>query len=419
MADLDVRIAPANDPVFPELSRLWVDAYPIDTHEAANLDAYTGRMRTLAGDANVRVAVAERESAPIGAMVLYDYVMNLRGRDTRAVGVGSVATALARKRRGIARGLVAWHLADARARGATFSVLYAFRPDFYRKLGYGYGTPTQRHTFRPDSLRASGATGTVRTLDLRDETAIVACHERVRALGYGLIARTPEQLRRTLADTSLRYVGAFDDAGTMRAYMQTSVILGPERTANRNCLVVRDVLYEDDGALAALLGYLRNQRDQFADVAVETQDDAFHLVADDPRDGSDLLVAPPGVHKIAERGLGMMYRLLDVPAAFAHLGPVETPFTLRVEVEDPLFAATNGAWTFRFGRYAAPTYDEAAVPDATLRIGIGDLSSLLAGSVDLRPLVRHQLARVEPDAMLTHADRAFRGDHRPYCTTRF
>jgi hypothetical protein len=352
-------------------------------------------------------------------MALHDFRMNVRGREARTSGLGSVAVSLAHKRQGIAGAMVRWFLEDARARGAVFAALYPFRPDFYRRLGFGYGTPTYRFRFRPEALRTEGALGTPRLLDAGDAEAIVACNERMRARVNGLIALDPGRLRRMLDDPALRYVGIDDESGGLRAFAQTSVTLGPERTTNRNDLVVRDVTYEDERALAALLAYLRDQRDQFAAIVVETQDSAFSLAAVDPRDGSDVLVAPPGVHRVAETGLGIMYRLIDVPRAFAHLGPVETPFALRVEVDDDVFAPTSGRWTFRFGRYAGPQRDDGARPDVTLRLGIAELSSLVMGSLDVRALVRHRLAVLDPDVVIDRVDRAFLPDTRPLCNVRF
>ena len=86
---------------------------------------------------------------------------------------------------------------------------------------------------------------------------------------------------------------AVEEAGEVRGFMQASAAVGGvpaggDELRNRDELIVRDLAYEDERALAALLGYLRAQRDQFARVVVESQDEAFYLASSDPRDGSDL-----------------------------------------------------------------------------------------------------------------------------------
>jgi predicted acetyltransferase len=419
---LQVRALAAHgeDPkLFAALARLFADAYPIMGIKTADELARTAeRMQHNASDPGTAYVVGVRGGEPVGVMRLYDYVMNARGNDVLTGGVGSVAVSLAHKRQGIARALLAWYLDHYSARSAPFAILWPFRTDFYRAIGFGYGTPAHRYRFAPATLRDDGARGTVRFLDQRDTDALIACYERVRARTHGLIVKHRLATERLLSDAAVRYAGV-EDGGVLRGFMQTSAAAGGERLRNADELTVRDLTYEDDAALAALLGYLRAQRDQFARVVVESQDDALYLASSDPRDGSDLAVAPPAAHRVAETGLGVMYRILDLPAAIATL-PATAPFTLRIDVDDSFYPPTAGSWTFRFGPHGAPRHDDdAARPDATLSIGIADLSSVVLGSLRLRDVVKQRLASVEPPTMLAQVDAAFRADEKPQCTTRF
>jgi GNAT superfamily N-acetyltransferase len=421
-AALEIRmLAPdGEDPtIFAALARVFADAYPImGLNSTAALAQYTAELPEIVGRAGSHCVIAQREGALVGAMRLYDFEMNVRGTDALTGGVGSVAVSLAHKRQGIARALLTWYLNHYRARNAPFAVLHPYRPDFYRAIGFGYGTPTHRFRFAPATLRDGGAHGSIRFLDKDDAGALVACYERVRARTHGLIAKQRVPTERLLADAALRYIGV-EGGGILRGFMQTSAAAGGDRMRNADELIVRDMTYEDEASLAALLGYLRSQRDQFARVVVESQDDAFYLASSDPRDGSDLAVAPPATHRVAETGLGVMYRILDVPAAFATLPASTAPLTLRVDVDDAFFAATAGTWTFRFDPQAPPRCDESARPDATLSIGIADLSSVVLGSLRLRDVVAHRLATFEPADKLALVDAAFRASNPPQCTTRF
>ena len=417
---LQIRmLSDGEDPhLFPALARLLADAYPImelDTTE--DLAAFTERLRKLVANPDSHWAIALRDGTLVGAMALYDYTMNVRGRDTATGGVGSVAVSLAHRKQGIARAMVAWYLEHYRERGATFAVLHPFRPDFYRAMGFGYGTPMQRFRFTPSALRADAARGTARFLGSDDIDALHDCYERVRARTNGLIAKHREATERAFGNPALRYVGIEED-GMLRGFMQTSVHVDKAHV-NRNELIVRDLCYEEDAHLAALLGYLRSQNDQFSHIVIETQEAAFYLAASDPRDGSDRTVAPPAAHRVAATGLGIMYRILDVEEALGHLPAVETPFALRVEVEDAFMPLVGGVRTFRFGPHGAPRRDDDARPDATLTIGVHDLSSLVMGSLRLADVVRHRLATLEPAARLGQIDAALRTVEPPMCTTRF
>ncbi|HEY0383073.1 MAG TPA: GNAT family N-acetyltransferase [Candidatus Elarobacter sp.] len=401
------------------LARLLVDAYPvmgITTRDA--LAAYEGQFPEILRTDHTVVVIAERDGVLAGAMRLYDYQMNVRGRDAFTGGVGAVAVALTHKRQGIARALIAWYLEHYRAREAVFAALHPFRLDFYRALGFGYGTPVHRFRFAPATLRADGARGTVRMLAESDLDALLECYERVRAQTNGLIAKHRAAAARALADAAMRYV-AVEDAGAIRGFMQTTAAGADPALRNRDELIVRDLAYEDETYLAALLGYLRNQRDQFARIAIESQDAALYLAAADPRDGSDIAVAPPASHRVAETGLGIMYRILDVERALAHLPGTTAPFALRLDVDDPFQPAAGGTRTFRFGPRRSPQRDDTASPDATLTIGIHDLASVVLGSLRVRDVVHHRLATVEPARALDIVDAAFRADQPPVCTTRF
>jgi predicted acetyltransferase len=425
---LEIRaLDPAADgpAVIPALARLLADAYPIMRLNTA--EALRKREQELAEIIplpGTSVVVAERDGELVGAMRLYDYQMNVRGRDALTGGVGAVAVSRLHKRQGIARALIAWYLDAYRRRGAAFAALHAFRLDFYRALGFGYGTPVRRYRVAPAALRDGGARGTVRFLGEDDIDALLACDERVRKTSHGLIAKHRAPAVRNLTDAALRYVAVEAD-GEIKAFMQTSVLVngmlaGGDELRNRDELLVRDLTYEDESSFAALLGHLRSQQDQFARIVFETQDEAFYLTATDPRDGSDLAVAPPAAHRIAETGLGVMYRIVDVETALSHLPPSAARLTLRLNVEDAFFPATAGTWTFRFGPSGAPQPGDAgAQPDAELTIGIADLSSVVMGSLRLRDVVRHRLATLEPREQLDRVDAAFRAEQPPYCTTRF
>ena len=382
---LALRAVAAADPVVPALARLMVDAYPILGVTSSEALARTvARWKETFDDPGVRWVVAERDGALVGGMRLHDYVMNVRGLDLRAAGVGSVAVSLAHKRQGVARAMIAWYLDDARARGAAVAILHPFRPDFYRALGFGHGTPLYRYALRPSALRADAARGSARLLEESDLDAVLALSRRLHRRTNGAIERHAAPLQRALADVALRHVG-IDEGGELRAYMQTAPLLGAKETQNRNRLSVRNILFEEPAHLAALLGYLRAQQDQFAEAVIESSDPALYLATDDPRDRSDRIVAPPAGHRVAEMGLGMQYRLVDLAAAFAHLPYAAEPFVLRVHVDDAFYAPTAGVTTFRFGPAGPPSRANAAEPDATLRIGIADLSALVVGSLRRRP----------------------------------
>ena len=95
------------------------------------------------------------------------------------------------------------------------------------------------------------------------------------------------------------------------------------------------------------------------------------------------------------------------------------PFTLRIDVDDAFAPTFGGARTFRFGPLGAPRLDDDAEPDATLRIGIAALSSVIVGSLHLRDALRHRLATVEPRELGAAVDALLAVERPPQSQTRF
>src|SRR3972149_5947411 len=67
-------------------------------------------------------------------------------------GVASVGVAPDARRSRVGRALLEGMLARMRSRGMVVSMLYPFKHDFYRKLGWGLVGEMRRYRFRPDAL---------------------------------------------------------------------------------------------------------------------------------------------------------------------------------------------------------------------------------------------------------------------------
>ena len=99
-------------------------------------------------------------------MRVYDFRMCVRGcAQLFTGGVGSVAVGLENKAaRRRARSHPRVRARVSRERGAALAVLYPFRPDFYGKLGSGYGAKLNAYRIALDALPGDGAREFVRAL---------------------------------------------------------------------------------------------------------------------------------------------------------------------------------------------------------------------------------------------------------------
>jgi predicted acetyltransferase len=187
-----------------------------------------------------------------------------------------------------------------------------------------------------------------------------------------------------------------------------------------NDLYVRTMVYDDAAALAALLGFLRTQADQVQRVIYETQDDTFHFLLPDPRDGTGKLLA--GLwHETNTQGAGIMYRVIDTPRLFDVLGNHDfggATITLGLTLTDSFLPENAGRTVLRVENGRAALLEGGAA-DVEIGLDVSNFSSLIVGAVDFARLHGYGLATISDPAAVPLVDRLFRAGQRPWCMTHF
>jgi predicted acetyltransferase len=355
----------------------------------------------------------------LGGARLHDFVMNARGAQIAAAGIGMVAVDLAHKKEHVARDLMHGWLDYCRAHDVPFALLYPFRPDFYKQMGFGYGTKMSQYRVRPVALPHRGDRKKVALLGAAEQQMVGDCYARVQSRTHGLIRKSDDALDRVFSDHTKRVVG-YREGGDVRGY---AVFSFTEAAANQFLtydLVVDEMVYESREALLGLLAFLRSQDDQIERIVFNTQDDSFHLLLGDVRDGSHVLI-PSVYHRSNAQGVGIMYRVTDVRRAFELLHSArfgEQPITLRITVADSFLPENAGSVTVGFGdRHPVITQD--ATPDAEITLDVAEFSSLLMGAADFRSLYGYGLAEISDTALVEPVTSLFATDEKPLCMTHF
>jgi hypothetical protein len=149
-------------------------------------------------------------------------------------------------------------------------------------------------------------------------------------------------------------------------------------------------------------------------------DEDFHHLLLDPRDGSGKLI-PSVYHQSNTQGVGLMYRVIDVPGIFDLL--TEHNFggqtcTLKLTIDDSFLPENAGATLLVFeGGHVQRL--ESGDHDVEVRMTIEDFSSLLAGTVSFLSLYHYGLAKVSDIDYVEAVDRLFAVVHKPMCMTHF
>lgn len=419
----EIRLLSAKD--FDALARIFADAYPgIKIVSAEDRERFRDRILEFhVEEPTARFHGLFRDGQLLGIMCFYDLSMNFLGTRIPTGGVGQVAVSLTHKKEHVAKEMMGYFLRHYREQGTPFVALYPFRPDFYREMGFGYGPKMAQYRVKPAAFPKGPSKAHVRYLGDDDRQALLDCYHRVVDRTHGMMEKAEREVKRLFGNAKHRIVGYEEDGGLegtgqIGGYLVFTFEYG--ETFIVNDIHVMELIYESQEALSDLMTFLHTQADQIRHVYIDTQDEFFHYLLLDPRNGSERLI-PDVYHETNAQGVGLMYRVVDVPAMFDRLG--ERDFggqtcTLKLTVDDSFLPENAGSILLQFeggtvqrlggGRY-----------DVEVRLDIAEFSSLLAGTVDFRSLYRYGLASVSDPVCVERVNRIFAVEQKPMCTTSF
>lgn len=354
----------------------------------------------------------------LGAMRLHDFTMKLHTARILLGGIGGVAVDLAYKREKVARELVLYFLRHYRDRGAPLTALYPFRPDFYRQMGWGYGTKLSQYRVAPADLPRGSKQG-VRFLENRDweKTAVLDCYHRYLEQTNGLVVRSRADIDDLFGNLANKLVG-FHDGKKLRGYLVFRFEKVEGGSFLQNDMVVSELIYETPAALRGLLAFLHTQADQIRQVVLNLLDDDFHYVFHDPRYSDRLL--PPVYHESNVQGVGLMYRVIHVERLFTALREHNfggQTVRLRLTVRDSLLPENAGSVLLVVENGRCRLGEGAG--DVDVALDVADFSSLIVGAVGFAQLHRYGLAEVSDLDWLDKVDQLFAVRQKPVCLASF
>jgi predicted acetyltransferase len=358
----------------------------------------------------------------LGGMRLHDFTMQLFATQTLVGGLGGVAVDLRRKKEKVARDIVLFFLRHYRQSGACLTALYPFRPDFYKQMGFGYGTKMNKYVIEPASLPRSATRPTFHYLTGNDREEVVACFTRMMAQTHGYFNLPPYVSYGMFMDPALKVVGVGEN-GRLHGYLSFKFDPFQKGSFLNTNLIIQHFVYDSPAAFHQLLTFLRLQADQISRIIWHTQDDALHFLLQDPRNDSGHLM-PNAYHESNSQGVGLMYRVIDVPRLFAVLQNHNfggQTCRLDLALTDTFLPENEGHTQLEFnaGRITLLAEGSESPPDVTLALDVADFSALIVGAVTLHDLHRYGLATLSDERWLDTLHHLFRTDKKPQCVTAF
>lgn len=369
-------------------------------------------------DPAINIYGAYRDEKMLGGMILQDFEMNFNGTMIKAGGVGSVAVDLLHKKERVAKDIISYFIDFYRQRKVSLTMLYPFRPDFYKQMGFGFGTKMNQYKIKPSSLPKVQEKENTYFLQEKDKEQLIDCYNRFVVNTHGMIKRTNTEISNIFVPGKTTIVYRRDDK--IEGFLSFFFKKASEINFLKNDILVKEFIYNDLEAQKQLLNFLHTQFDQIDRIIINTQDEHFHYLLNDPRDDSDNCFAPV-YHQSNLQGVGLMYRVIDTPGFFEQLRDQSfgsQSIKLKLNIRDTFVEENNQPIIVDF-REGKPTVTGGIDYDAEISMDISDFSALVMGCVDFSALLRLGLAEIDDESYTDTVNNLFKTKEKPVCTTAF
>lgn len=374
--------------------------------------------QTMRDDKNVTFYGMFEEEKLVAVMRLFDFSMNLFGEMAPASGLGYLGVHLMHKKEKCAKEMIEFYEDIYREKSIPIALLLPFRPDFYKKMGYGFGTKMNQYRLPIWSIPAYFGNNDIRYIDNNDIESLIECHSRAVKKTHGMIMKIDDEIRNLVSDPYNKIIGNYDSEGNLNGYMVFQFQNAKADNYTINNIYMEELIYEDSLVLKKLLGFLRKQEDQVGLVIFNTEDEYFHYLFDNPLNDS-LNYIPYGNLESNTQAVGLMYKILDVRKAFeqsTHRNYNNSNLNIRFLIydemkkqeEEVIVNFENGKVNIKDKKY-----------DATLRMNLANFSSLFLGSASVIGLYKLGILELDHLDLLEEIDRTFYYPQKPVCSTDF
>lgn len=355
----------------------------------------------------------------LGGMRLHDFNMNLLGHKIKAGGVGAVAVDLLHKKEKVAYEIVKYFLNHYKEKDASMALLYPFNPEFYKKMGFGFGTSMYQFTVKPNDLPKGYSKKNIKCLTSDEAEDICAFYNKMVNKTNGLIEKNVKEFK-TLFDLGANKIFGYKVDGEILGYMVFYFKKGSDQSFLINDIVITEILFDSQEVFIEMMTFLNSQKDQIRYVIVNTQDENFRFALGDPRNNSNKLVMSV-YHECGTQGTGIMYRIINVHKLFYDLRDHNfnnQNCKVRFNITDTFIKENNKSYTVHFIDGKANCVEEGEY-EVELSIDIADFSSLITCTVDLKSLYKYGRVKLSRETYLSKLNIIFASDEKPKCMTAF
>lgn len=354
-----------------------------------------------------------------GSMRFHDFKMNLLSAEIKVGGIGLVAVDLIHKKEKIAKTILTEFINYYKNNGTSLVMLYPFRPDFYKKMGFGFGTSINQYKVKPCNLPKGSSKSNIHFIKEENIPALLECYTRVYEKTNGLLEKYELDFKRIFKNPNSKVI-AYKNNNSIQGYMIFEFVSGNDKNSMINDILVNDFIFENVDALNEMMTFLNSQNDQIRYVIFNIQDEDFRFLLEDPRNDSTNLLAPV-YHECSMQGTGIMYRVIDVPGIFSELKNHnfnKENCTVKITVRDGFLTTNDGSVIVNF-KDGFPSLSTAEDYNVEIELDIADFSSLITCAVTFKSLYKYGRATISKAEYLDTINRIFSSCSKPICTSVF
>jgi predicted acetyltransferase len=322
-----------------------------------------------------------RQNELIAGLRMFDFKMTLFQTKANIGGGGFLAVDLTRKKEKAAKEIMEFFINHYRKREFPLATLYPFRPDFYRRMGFGYGTKTNEYIFKPADLPKGSGKKHIRHLTKKDRPAITACYNRYASGCHGMFQKCQYEINR-LFNPQNKIIG-FKKGRKLEGYMVFNFEKNEKPHFLNQSLRITQMIWNTREAFGGLMAFLNSQADQVGQIMYGTQDEHLHFLPFDPRNQSD----------------GQTCRM-------------------KIFIRDSFYKDIEGGYIVHFENGHADLKLRGK-HDVQISLDISDFSSLVLGVVDFESLYDYGLAEISDLKYLETVNRTFLSEKKPITMTQF
>lgn len=356
---------------------------------------------------------AFRDGKMIGGMRLHSFDMNYDGKTVKAGGVGFVAVDLLHKKEKVAKELITYFIQAFK--DYPIIALYPFRPDFYLKMGFGYGTKINQYHIVPTALPSHGKKDLLKFVGVEESDELFNCFNKFASRQHGMIMKQQFEMKRLFNDQNKRIIAFYKD-NVLDSYVSFTFKKASETNFVLNNIVIDEMIYNSNEGFLALQTFLHTQGDQINRIVFNTQDESFYHVLQDPRNHTNEMI-PSVYHESNTSGVGIMYRMNKVSELLEGKYVGVKNCSVRITVNDTFMNESNNLYFDVIeGQIIMKEHAESPIH---VTLDMASFSSLVMGSVDFASLYRYGKVQVCDQHEIEILSTIFKVNSKPVCMTLF